>query len=245
MLKREYEVMYNQEEKHWWYAGKRNLILSLFRQYYKGRTDLKILDVGCGTGIIMKSLSDFGEVYGADVSSEAIKFCRQRGLKNVKKGSIDNLGFKKETFDAVGCFDVLYHKGIKDDETALKQLYKVCKKGGRLFITDSAMKCLWSQHDVATQARTRYSKDEMKAKLKKTGFTVEKISYYNSFLFPVVFLYRKLFDRVDERKEAKSDIEDTNAVINEVLKRVLFLEAWLLKRINFPVGVSLVCVARK
>ncbi len=237
--------MYNQEEKHWWYVGKRSLILSLFKRWYQGRTDLKILDVGCGTGIIMKSLSNFGEVYGVDVSSEAINFCKQRGLKNVKKGSIDNLGFKEETFDAVGCFDVLYHKAIEDDEAALRQLYKVCKRGGRLFITDSAMKCLWSQHDVATQARTRYSKEEMKAKLERAGFAVEKISYYNSFLFPVVFLYRKLFDRVDERKEAKSDIGDTNAVINGVLKRVLFLEAWLLKRINFPVGVSLVCVARK
>ncbi len=245
MLKREYEVMYDQEEKHWWYVGKRNLILSLFKRQYKGRADLKILDVGCGTGIIMKSLSKFGEVYGVDVSPEAIKFCRRRGLKNVKKGSIDNLGFKKETFDAVGCFDVLYHKAIRDDEAALKQLYGICKKGGHLFITDSAMKCLWSQHDIATQARTRYSKEEMKAKLERVGFTVEKISYYNTFLFPAVFLYRKIFDRIREGKEAKSDIGNTNPIINEILKRLLFLEARLLKRINFPVGVSIVCVARK
>ena len=245
MKKQEFEVMYKLENKHWWFVGKRNLIFNFMDKLYKNKNNLNILDIGCGTGIIMQKLSKYGKVYGIDVSDDALKFCKARNLKNIKKASVMKIPFKNNSFDLVGCFDVLYHKGINDDLKAIKEIYRVLKKSGRLLVTDSAMICLWSKHDIATHARQRYNKKELKEKLEKAGFIIEKMSYYNFFLFPLVFIMRKLDNIFNKNKPAKSNIQETNPLFNKILISIFKIESKLLNFINFPFGVSIFCIAKK
>ncbi len=238
----EYKKMYELEESHWWFTSKRKLIFSFLEKYYPDKSKrMRMLDIGCGTGIILKELSNYGEAYGVDLSEHALKFCRMRGLKNVRKGSVSNLPFKPDYFDIIGCFDVLYHKNVKDDEKALKEIARICKKGGRLLVTDSAFKSLWSRHDVASYARTRYSAEDIRQKLESAGFEIEKLTYYNFFLFPLVFLIRKL----ESTGERATDIKKENFLVNTLLKLVMSIERILLRFINLPFGVSIFCVARK
>ena len=244
MKKEEYALMHRLEDKHWWFSGKRYLIFRFIDKFYRDKDNI-ILDVGCGTGIIMREFGKYGKVYGVDTSDEALKFCRDRGLKKVRKSSVLKLPFKNNSFDIVGCFDVLYHKGVSNDVEALKEIYRVLKIGGRVFITDSAMMCLWGRHDLATHARERYSKKELKEKLERVGFKIEKISYYNFFLFPIVLLTRKIDNIVNRKKSAKSNIEETNKFFNSLLFSLFKLETNLLNLTNFPFGVSIFCIARK
>lgn len=240
----EFKKMYNLEGTHWWFVSKRKLIFSFLRKYYsKKDSGRKILDVGCGTGVILNEFNKYGKAYGIDLSQHALKFCKLRGLKNVTKGSALKMPYQSDYFDIIGCFDVLYHKDVKDDEKALKELYRVCKKGGRIFITDSACKFLFGKHDIASHARTRYSAKEIRQKLKSAGFKIEKLTYYNFFLFPLVFLIRKSSLLFNSKKS--TDLKKENLVINTLLKFIISIERILLKWINFPFGVSLFCIAKK
>jgi ubiquinone/menaquinone biosynthesis C-methylase UbiE len=243
MKKEEYKKMFFLEKNNWWFKGKRHIIFNFVDKFYKNKNNLKILDVGCGTGIILKRFEKYGQVYGTDISEDAINFCKKRNLKNVQVGDANKLQYSSNSFDIISINDVLYHKGIKDDVAVLKELFRVCKKGGRIFITDSAMKCLWSKHDLAVHARTRYSKEEFNKKLIKSGFKVQKISYFNFFLFPLVFFVRRI-NNITKRKPS-TDIEKTIEPFNTILYSIFVLESYLLKIINFPAGVSIFIVAKK
>ena len=245
MEKIEYKKMYHLEQNHWWFLGKKKIVFSMLDKYLKKNRNLKILDIGCGTGAVMKNLQKYGEVYGIDSSNDAIEFCKKRGLKNVKVGNAMNLPFSNNTFDLITCLDVLYHKGISNDNVVIKEMFRVCKKGGISLITDAACMALRSKHDTALHTRERYYKKKLKAKVKKEGFLIKKISYFNFFLFPLIFIIRKLDNFINKKQNIKSNIKKTFFIINYILFSILAIESLLLKFINFPFGVSILCVAKK
>ena len=93
MQQHTYAIMRRVEESHWWFVGRRRIIRSFLERICRDLntwsnesqqgSPLNILDVGCGTGANLEMLSEFGEAEGVDVSSEALSFCRARGLTQV------------------------------------------------------------------------------------------------------------------------------------------------------------------
>jgi len=108
MQPEEYDKMYALEDQHWWFAAKR-LFAQVFLKQLSGRKR-KILDVGCGTGRNMVMLKEWGQVSGVDVNDLALKYCRRRGLLQVKKESaeyekkIDELAKEESPFEGVPDF---------------------------------------------------------------------------------------------------------------------------------------------
>ena len=246
---KEYEKLHRFEENNWWYKAKRRLIVGFLKSVVLNgkKSELKILDVGCGTGINALALSKFGEIHAIDYSSEALKFCKTRGIKNIKLASATKLPYDDESFDVVGCFDVLYHKEIKDDMDAINEIYRVCKKDGYFLMTDSAMMCLWSKHDVVQHSRTRYSTKDIRGKFRKAGFEIKKLSYYYSLIFPIVYLARKL-DNINlfgRSEDPKVNVYGINKATNSVLDFIMKIEYFFIKRMNMPFGSSVFCVAKK
>src|SRR5262245_24655634 len=84
-----YAIMREVEDTHWWFVGRRRIISTWVERICGdiGKLRPRILDVGCGTGANLQMLSKFGIAEGVDVSSEALDFCRARGLARVRQGA--------------------------------------------------------------------------------------------------------------------------------------------------------------
>ena len=91
--------------------GRRDLVLKMAARFDNSLSEkpLRILDAGCGTGINLKYLQILGDVYGLDISKEALIFSQNRGLHSLICGSADKLPFKNELFDLVLALDVIEH----------------------------------------------------------------------------------------------------------------------------------------
>lgn len=100
----------------------------------------KILDVGCGYGGLIKSLQSYynnSHFVGIDISKSMLKagkeFIRSSKVKFLLM-SADNLKLENETFDLIVCKDTFHH--FDNPLKVLKELFRVLKKGGNIYITD-------------------------------------------------------------------------------------------------------------
>lgn len=241
----EYIKMYELEDRHWWFLGKRRIVRTLLARYVKLAPDDLILDVGCGTGGMMSVLQQFGETFGLDISSMGLELACERGFDTLTQASVQSLPFTDNTFGLVTSFDVLYHEAVGDDLSALKEFYRICRPGGYLLITDSALPILKSPHDRAYHAKRRYTTCSLGAKVVQAGFRILKLSYASSLLFPFILAVRLWKRYVHTNGAPSSDLWAAPPIFNSALYAVYGLEASLLPYCSLPVGSSVVCVARK
>jgi len=238
-----YEVMYRVEESHWWYVGRRNLILDQIAQFYGGKQGLRALDIGCGTGLFIEFLKRYGRVVGLDFSSDALEFSRKRGCSELVRGDGAVLPFGADTFDLLTANDLIEH--LDDDVAALREFLRVLKPGGRAFVFVPAFQFLWSLQDEVAHHRRRYTSEEIRLVLKKAGFQVVRVTYANALLFPVVYVGRQVLKVMRRFKEYKTENDLHPGWANRPLTAILNLEVPILRRVGFPFGVSIIAVAQK
>lgn len=242
MLKEEYEKMFALEQEHWFFRAKQNFVKP-FLDALPSDQRSTILEAGCGTGFNHLFLQNYGRVTSVDLSLDALDFCRQRSLTRLVRGDLNRMCFKEASFDVVVALDVLYHAWIEDD-AALADFNRVLKPKGKLLITDSAFSFLISRHDKSVMTRERYSVSNLKRKLKKAGFTVQKASYMYTGIFPLLALVR-LTQKHLKPDEPKSSVFRIPSVLNDFLIQWMKMESWLMRYIDLPFGSSLIIVAEK
>lgn len=148
----EYEKMYILEEKHWWFRGKRKLIETLLSLESKGN-ELKILDLGCGTGsnaLFLKPYTARGELIGVDNSTHAINYANKRNYSQLFCKKVEDLTeFSEGYFNVIIAAD--YLELIENDMLILQKTWGLLKENGLLIITVPASQFLWSKHDETLQ----------------------------------------------------------------------------------------------
>jgi len=243
MQQHTYSIMYEVEGKHWWFFGRRKIIEGFVEKICRdiGKRKPRILDVGCGTGANLQMLSQFGAAEGVDVSSEALEFCRARGLTNVKQGAAETLPHGDASFDLVTGLDVVEH--LDDDVAGLREMRRVLRPGGRALLFVPAFMFLWGVQDDISHHRRRYDLRELKQKVNEAGLSVERVTYANITFFWPILLGRLLMRLTRIRPSSENNINI--GALNGLLGRILGAEGWWLQRMNFPFGVSIVCVARR
>ena len=235
----EYDNIAQLEDSHWWYRGMAAISLDLIRSQL--RMPIRFLDAGCGTGGMLRRLSPFGVGIGIDFSPLALAHAHRKIPNDLCRASITQLPFTNYSFDLITSFDVLYHRSIADDQTALNEIARLLKPNGIVLIRVPAFESLRGAHDQLVHTRHRYTADEMRSKIQRAGLKVIRLTYANFFLFIPIYIIRAL--QLSHSKKESSDVELPSTAINNVLETLLKIESFLIRFIDLPFGVSLFALA--
>lgn len=236
------------EEKHFWFRARNKLILFFIKKFCHKiiNYEHKMLEIGCGNGNVLCYLRN-NEIncQGGDLFIEGLVYCRKK--VKVPLYQIDALRLPfRSYFDIIGMFDVVEH--IEEDEELFKKVYKALKTHGKILITVPANKKLWGRYDEVALHKRRYTKVELMKKLNDSGFTIEKISYFVSWLLPVLLLFRYINNKRSKNLNNDEFLKKEIQIIpflNTVFLWILEMEAILIHFINLPFGSSLIAIARK
>jgi SAM-dependent methyltransferase len=239
--------MYAVEDDHWWYTGMRRVADALLRGYINGRRGhLDVLDAGCGTGGNSAHLRAYGRVTGIDFAAEALRYAAERPGLRLARASVESLPFADASFDLVLSNDVLCHLGVASDVAAVRELARVLRPGGVLFLQLPAYEWLRSHHDEAVHTGHRYTASELRALLRTGGLRVRRLTYANGAFLPAAVAWRALNRiRPGRAKAERSDVRAVARPVNAAMRQTLTLEAALLARRDLRVGLSIVGVAEK
>jgi len=109
--------------------------VQIFQEFVKDKK-LKIVDVGCGTGLVGQELKKSGFINfdGIDISQEMIDIAYGRGYQNLFLGNLnESLPFKSKSYDAALCVGVFTHGHVGSDR--LSELARIVKSGGIICFT--------------------------------------------------------------------------------------------------------------
>jgi SAM-dependent methyltransferase len=213
------------EESDFWSKVKLKLILGLVE-------GTSVLDVGCGSGQLSKTLLDKGySVVAIDNDWRAVEIAKKKGIaaffSDINDWKTD------EKFDCIILGDVLEH--IEDDKSAMRKVYRMLKPNGCIVVNVPSYQFLFGKHDVAMRHKRRYSDCELKAKLKASGFKIECFRHWDLLAFPIGVLSK--ISNKDYPRETVSNITP----LSKLLEEMLLLES----RANYLFGLSILCKARK
>jgi SAM-dependent methyltransferase len=246
-MDKQYELKYHRLEKdYWWFRGRRDIIFRLLRRLDISYSS-KIIDLGCSGGLLIDFLKKKGyrNIFGIDISREAILECRKNGIKDTFVRNCINTKFKDEEFDILIASDILEH--IETDSEALEEWNRILKTNGILIVFVPAFDFLWSKHDEVNHHYRRYSQVKLVNDLKKHDFAILKISYWNFSLFiPVSFI--RIIQRFTSkiRKVNGDQLFRLPYMVNKALTCMLEMENRLLeKTLIYPYGLSVFAVAKK
>jgi SAM-dependent methyltransferase len=195
----------------------------------------RVLEIGCGTGTITSFLVDRQLVVGIDVVDDYVRSTTDRYrdranvviLRHDLTESIEPLrGYR---FDSAVSVNVFEH--IANDEAAIKAVYTLLEPGGTFTVLVPSHPALLGPFDRDIGHHRRYTKSELRRKLESSGFLVERIRRSN----PVGALGWLINVRLlGLRRLRGANLFDQLVPALSVVDRV-----------ELPLGLSLIAVARK
>ncbi len=245
-----YQLFSEIQATHWWFVARRRILADVLQRYLAKNKTRRIAEIGCGTGAMLPTLAQFGEAWGIDNSPEAVKLCAQKNLAQVYLDSDST--WRQVQFEGLAFFDVIEH--VPDDVAFMKNYLAQLQPGGWVIITVPAFMFLWSEHDVLNQHYRRYHAPQLRRSLAAAGLQLERMSYFNTFLFPAIAAARfatktvRALTRSPQQNgtaHLRTDFERNISFLNRPLQALFAGERFVLRYLNFPFGTSLLALARK
>jgi SAM-dependent methyltransferase len=240
-----YDELHRVEQTHWWFRARRHIVWSLVRRYAAGGASrqLRVCELGCGTGGNLAAIAGEHEVTGVECSPAALKYARQSLGDRARFGSLPNkVDLPPQSFDVVLMTDVLEH--IEADAASAITAISLARPGGIVIATVPAYQWLYSPRDAHHHHFRRYGKRQFARLWNRPDAQTILLSHCNMLLFPPAAAIR-IGSKIVMRKRGRGDLSCPPLPINNLLERLMRSEANLLGRVAFPFGLSLVAVIRK
>jgi len=249
----QFKIHEQQDEKHWWFLGRRNILVNVLKTIVPPSPSNLLLDIGCGVGANLSELSQFYTCIGLDISKEAIQ---------IAKKEFPHIQFFCESFDEHRpklkkeiniclLLDVLEH--IKNDFDFLKNIIDSLIPGTHILITIPADKSLWSRHDESFGHFRRYTIEDLEILIQQLPVKTIFLSYFNSRMYYPIKIMRTLGKKFRiSWGPSGTDNFMPYSWINSVLKRILSGEQKKLieflkgqRKKGYSYGCSLMAVLKK
>ena len=238
------ELTRQAEATHFWFRGFRRFVTPALRQLAGGRTDLRLIDCGCGVGQNLALLTPFGEAVGFDLMVGGAVTARGSGHA-VVRADVTRIPFPSDLFDVATSFDVL--QCVPDDRAAIHEMARIVRPGGAVVLTLAALDLLRGDHAEVWQEVRRYTRRSARQLVESAGLQPERVDFLFASVFPLMLAVRsaqRMLRRVRPLR-ADRDIAVPSAPVNAVLTWLVEREAAVSRRIPMPVGSSLLVVGRK
>ena len=210
----EFKMMYEAEEKLWWYRILHEKILTEIQIKFTSKKDISILDIGCGTGGLLSFLrqSNYTNLQGIDYSEHSIHFSKLRNL-NVKKINIDNIDimFQHQQFDVIICNDVFYCLDKSQIINALQNIEALLKTNAIFISNNNAFNIFYGTHDIAVGGKWRFTLKDFQEFTEKTSLKIQYHSYWTWVLSPLV-----LSIRISQQIQLKLGLINTTKLVSDV-----------------------------
>lgn len=245
-----FEKLYSLEAQNFWFRSRNKMILWALDTFFPDAGNM--LEIGCGTAYVLEGIAKSRPkmaLSGSELFAEGLQFAARRVKDCGRLFQMDacQIPFENE-FDIIGAFDVLEH--IKEDEMVLDQMSAAVVGGGGVIITVPQHEWMWSETDEMAKHQRRYTAEELKAKLERTGFTCEYMTSFVSLLLPAMVLSRLKNRNKPGNKKYGSEIDELKlpGILNRMFESIMTVERGMIKSskgtVSFPFGGSLLAVAR-
>lgn len=222
-------------EEHWWWRSREEAVFGLLRTLDPGRGNQRILDVGCGDGLMFNQLAQFGAVEGVEIDRSIVSEDNP-WQDNIHIAPFDENFKPGKTYDRILMLDVLEH--LPDPAGALRHALGLLAPRGKLVVTVPAFRLLWTTHDELNHHYTRYTRRSFR-KLTDGAARIQQDRY----LFHWLFL-AKLLVRAKEMlvPSAPQPPRVPPRWLNNLLYCVTRCEERWLQFLNIPLGGSYLAV---
>ena len=210
----EFRMMYEAEEKLWWYRILHEKVLKEIQTEFASNKNISILDIGCGTGGLLDFLrkKKYPNLQGIDYSDNSIHFSKLRNL-NVQKLSIDDVltVSQEQKFDVIICNDVFYCLDKSQIVNALRNIEFLLKPNGIFLSNNNAFNIFYGTHDIAVGGKWRFTRNDFQEFTAKTSLQIQYYSYWTWVLSPLVFAIR-----IAQQIQLKLGLINTSKLVSDV-----------------------------
>jgi SAM-dependent methyltransferase len=222
------------QQGYWWHRARGDLLGVVMRPYLG--SPRRTLDVGSADAPSVGWMRGDHQHVSLDLLPEGLvageSVC----------GSATELPFADASFDVVSAFDVVEH--CADDQRAVAELARVLQPGGRMLLSVPAYQWAWSDHDVRAGHHRRYTRAQLVRLVEGSGMQVLRATYAFSAVFPL-FVAERLRRRVAPPAPDDTRLPQVSARTDRVLMALCAADARLLRRLDLPVGSSVLLAAVK